>query len=90
MSKNKLGLVVGTFAALFHAVWSILVAFWPSQMQSFIMWVLTIHHISLPYMIITPFVVMNAVILVIYTFVVGYILGWILAALFNSLHGKMQ
>ena len=86
MSKNKAGLVFGLFIGLFHLVWSVFVALIPDQVQAFINWVLKIHHVSLPYTIVTPFVLMNAVILVIYTFVVGYILGWVFAWISNMVH----
>jgi hypothetical protein len=86
MSKNKAGLVFGSFIALFHLVWSIFVALIPNQVQLFINWVLKLHHINLPYTIVTPFVLMNAVILVIYTFIVGYILGWVFAWISNMVH----
>jgi hypothetical protein len=86
MSKNKIGLVVGSFIGLFHLVWSIFVALVPSQVQAFMLWVLKLHHINLPYTIITPFVLMNAVVLVIFTFIVGYIFGWVFAGISNLLH----
>jgi len=86
MSKNKLGLVVGSFLAIFHLVWSVAVAITPSGVQSFMNWIFNIHHLSLPMAIITPFVVSNAIILIIVTFIMGYIFGWVLAALFNILH----
>ncbi len=85
MSKNTLGLIVGSFLALFHAVWSLAVAIMPAALQSFMNWVLTIHHISLPMTIITPFVLANAVMLVIFTFVMGYICGWVLGWLHELL-----
>lgn len=78
MSKNKLGLVVGSFLALLHAVWSIAVAIIPTSVEGFFVWVLTLHHIDIPFTIITPFVLANAVILIVLTFVVGYIVGWVL------------
>ena len=86
MSKNKIGLVVGSFVALFHLVWSVFVALIPNQMQDFVNWVLKIHHVSIPYTIVTPFVLINAVILVIYTFVAGYIFGWVFAGISNLMH----
>ena len=85
MSKNTLGLIVGSFLALFHAVWSLAVVIMPVALQSFMNWVLTIHHISLPMAIITPFVLANAVMLVISTFVMGYICGWVLGWLHELL-----
>lgn len=86
MSKNKLGLVVGSFFAFFHLVWSVFVAIVPTQIESFMNWILELHHIKIPMMIMTPFVLMNAVYLIVVTFIIGYIFGVVLAFLFNWLH----
>ena len=88
MSKNKAGLVVGSFIALMHLVWSIAVAVIPNGMQVFISWIINLHHLRIPIMIVTPFILMNAVILIIMTFVFGYIYGWIFAAIYNLLKEK--
>ncbi len=78
MSKNRLGLVLGSFLALFHAVWSLAVAIMPISLQGLIDWDLQLHHIDMPFIIVTPFVLANAIQLIILTFVIGYILGWVL------------
>lgn len=87
MSKNKLGLIVGLFLALLHAIWSICVAIMPAGVESFFVWILNLHHIEIPFKIITPFVLANAIILVIVTFIVGYIVGWLLGAI-SQMVGK--
>lgn len=84
MTKNTLGLVVGLFFAIVHAVWSVAVALIPGPLQAFINWVLALHHVSLV-MVMMPFVLSNAIILVILTFVVGYIFGWLIAFLSERL-----
>lgn len=84
MTKNTLGLVVGLFFAIVHAVWSVAVALVPGPLQTFINWVLALHHVSLV-MVIMPFVLSNAITLVILTFVVGYIFGWLIAFLSERL-----
>lgn len=83
MTKNKLGLTVGMFLAIIHAVWSLFVAVTPAGLQSFIDWIFKLHHIGLA-ITITPFVFMNAVELVIVTFVIGYIFGWIFGAVMKK------
>ncbi|HNW71897.1 MAG TPA: hypothetical protein PKZ36_03330 [Candidatus Paceibacterota bacterium] len=84
MSKNKTGLVVGSFFALIHLVWSIAVAIAPVVVENFMNWILQIHHISVPFFVIaTPFVLANAIVLIVVTFVLGYILGYILKGLVN-------
>lgn len=76
MTKNQLGLVLGFLLAIVHAVWSLAVAFIPETLQWFINLLFALHHLSLP-VIITPFILSNAIVLVIFTFVVGYIVGWV-------------
>ena len=86
MSKNKLGLVLGSFLAFLHLVWSILVATIPRTMESFINWDLKIHHINGTFTVVTPFVLMNAITVIVLAFVVGYVFGCLLAGLFNQVH----
>lgn len=75
MNKNEAGLIFGTFLAVIHAVWSLFVAIIPGPLQSFLNWVLSLHCLE-PFMQITQFNFMNAVILVILVFVMGYIMGF--------------
>lgn len=83
MSKNKFGLAVGSLFALLHALWSLTVAIMPETLQSFLDWVMKLHHIGIPFTI-TTFHLMNALLLVILTFVVGYLLGWVIAFLLGA------
>ncbi len=84
MTNNQFGLALGLFIAFLHAVWSVAVAIIPNLLQQFINWVLALHHINLP-MTITAFNMMNAIILVILTFVVGYIFGYILGVIVKAI-----
>ena len=88
MSKNKLGLILGIFFALVHVIWSVFVALMPSGVESFMNKILTYHHISMPFTILTPFVLGNAVWLIVYALIWGYILGWLFAWVFNMLHKR--
>ena len=81
-NKHKLGLTVGLFLALVHLVWSICVAIIPNALHKFVIWVLALHHIMIP-VSIAPFNIVNAIILVILTFIIGYVFGWVLGALWN-------
>ena len=83
IDKNVAGIVLGIFFALIHAVWLLFVAITPMGLQRFITWVLDLHHIAMPFSIITPFNFLNALLLVIVTFVFGYIFGWVFAAVWD-------
>jgi len=87
MEKNKVGLVVGLFLAIVHAIWALTVAIIPNQLQSFLDWIFNIHFL-VPVWKITEFNFMNAIFLVIMTFVIGFIVGWVFAWLHNLLHKK--
>jgi uncharacterized membrane protein len=87
LSKAKTGLVLGLFFAVVHAVWAILVAL--GVAQGLLDWVFKMHMIENPY-IISDFGFGTAVGPVIMTFVVGYIFGWVFAALWNSLRKSSQ
>ena len=88
MSKNKTGLIVGWLLVFIHAVWSVCVALMPLSVQDFMTWVLTLHHIDMPFAIITPFVLANALLLMVVVFIFGYILGWVIGALHNMVMKK--
>jgi hypothetical protein len=77
MSRNKIGLTLGLFLAIFHAIWSVFVAIIPMGVQNFMNWVLNLHHINIPFYIITPFMIGNAILLIVITFIFGYIFGWV-------------
>lgn len=76
MSKHKAGVALGLLLSSFHLVWSLAVWITPSGVKAFYLWILTLHHISIPFDIITPFVFYNMILLLIVTYIVGYIFGW--------------
>lgn len=82
LDGNKLGLTLGIFGAILHAVWSLFVAIMPSGLQRFLDWLVSLHSMSMP-VAIMPFNLMNAVLLIIAVFVIWYALGWIFAAVWN-------
>jgi fructose-specific phosphotransferase system IIC component len=83
ISKNKLGVVVGSLLGLWHLVWSILVA--SGIAQWLINWVFRLHFIK-PLYTITPFRLSPAIALIVITSVLGYVIGWVLGAIWNWLH----
>ena len=80
LNRNKSGLIFGTFAALMHVIWAVLVALGFAQpLVNFI----TALHFSDAANVIQPFVLGTALMLIITAFIVGYIIGFIFAAVVN-------
>jgi len=89
LDKNKIGLVVGLFFAIIHAIWALTVAIMPVTLQSFLDWIFNLHFI-VPVWELTAFNLLNALLLVIITFVFGFIFGWVFAWCHNMLHKKWK
>ena len=88
LNKNKTGLALGAFFAVVHAIWVLAVAiFGAGGMKSFIDWILSLHFITISYAI-TGFNFVNALLLVIVTFIGGYIMGGIFATVWNWIKKK--
>jgi len=87
LSKAKTGLVLGLFMAVVHAVWAILVGL--GVAQGLIDWVTKMHMMENPY-VVSDFSLGTAIGLIIMVFVVGNVLGWVFAALWNSLRKSSQ
>lgn len=81
INKNSVGLVIGLFFGLAHLVWAIIVAM--GLAKPLLDWILHLHFMSLSYSM-NAFKVGNALVLVILTFVCGYVAGWVFAALWNA------
>ena len=75
---KKLGLSLGLFVALLHIVWLLAIAITPTGMQKYINWILALHQVNIP-VTIKPFDLSSAITLVIFTFAVGYLIGWVFA-----------
>ncbi|MBS3088521.1 hypothetical protein J4402_01955 [Candidatus Pacearchaeota archaeon] len=87
IDKNKCGLALGLFFAIVHAVWALAVAIIPGSLQSFLDWIFALHFVA-PVWSLTAFNFVNAILLVIVTFITGYILGWVFAWAHNLCHKK--
>ena len=80
LDRNRTALALGSFVALIHLVWSVLLALgWTKPLADFI---LQLHHIQLSYSI-ADFSLLTAVYLIVVTFVVGYAFGFIFATGWN-------
>lgn len=87
MEKNKIGLTLGYFLAAIHLIWALAVWIIPTQLQKGINWMFELHGIQ-PYWIITSITVINAILLVVVTFIAGYVLGGVFAWLHNLANKK--
>ena len=81
INKNKTGLTFGFLISFMHLVWSILVVLGVAQVLLNL--VLNIHMISVP-VVVEPFNFIKALELIIVTFVVGYVFGWMMAFFWNK------
>lgn len=85
LDQNKVALVVGSFAGLMHAGWSVLVAL--GLAQSLMDKIFELHFLNNPFNVLS-FDLITAAILVIVTFVVGFLMGWIFTYIWNQLISK--
>lgn len=81
-SKHKVGLALGLILGLWHLTWSLLVGVGLAQI--IIDWIFRLHFIQPPYTI-APFRLGVAAALIAVTSAIGYISGWLLAAIWNLL-----
>ncbi|MEK7586775.1 MAG: hypothetical protein AAB453_02815 [Patescibacteria group bacterium] len=81
IDKNKTGLTFAFLISLMHLFWSILVALGLAQVL--LNFVFKIHMLSLP-VTVMPFNLTNALMLVVVTFIIGYVFGWLMAFFWNK------
>lgn len=87
LDKNKTGLAFGLFLAVVHAIWAIIILVIPNLFQSFLNWIFAVHFLQ-PLYVLTTFNLLNAVFLVVITFICGYICGYIFAVVWNKIVKK--
>ena len=85
ISKSRAGVVVGALIGLSHLMWSLLVAAGLAQLV--IDWIFRLHFIQPPYTI-TAFNLGTAAILIVVTSAIGFVMGWLFAAIWNVLHSR--
>lgn len=82
-NPNKVGLVFGALLGGWHLAWSILV--WSGFAQAIYDFVLWAHMIHLQ-ITIGPFDMVASLTLVVFTAIVGYIMGYVGAWVWNRVH----
>ena len=85
INENIVGLVFGAFVGGVNAIWALLVFLgWAQPFMNFIFWA---HMIALPYpYVVGAFDISTAAILVVFAFVIGYVVGNIIARIWNTIH----
>ena len=82
-NPNKAGLVVAALIGGWHLVWAALVAAgWAQPLIDFIFWA----HMIRPVYVIGPFNAVAAGALLLTTFCLGYVFGFVGGSLWNKLH----
>lgn len=87
LDKNKVSLAAGCFLALVHAVWALLILLIPSQLQAFLNLIFDMHMIE-PLFKLTAFNPVSSLMLVLMTFVFGYVAGFVFSAIYNRIIKK--
>lgn len=83
IQPHKVGLVIGGLLAILHAVWSLLVAV--GLAKPLLDWAMSLHFLNFQYSL-SPFSFSNALMLVVVTGVIGYVVGCVLGWLWNFVH----
>ncbi len=85
LNPHNTGMSLGSFALLIHCVWILMVgAGWA---KGFADWLLSLHMLNIT-LKMTMFSWGTAVMLLIVTFIIGYLFGWVFASLWNYFHRK--
>jgi hypothetical protein len=83
VNPNKVGLVFGALLGGWHTIWAALVALgWAQAIVNFVFWM----HFIKPIYVIDEFKAWIALVLIAVTATIGYVMGCILAALWNWIH----
>ena len=85
LNPKKVGLAVGKFLGGVHLVWAILVALgWAQSLVNFSLWA---HMVNMP-VIIKAFDLSAAVTVIVVATIVGYVIGYAFARIWNQTHGE--
>jgi len=85
VKESKAALIFATFVALMHLIWSVMV--FVGLAQPYLNFILGLHFLNNPYTV-SAFNLTNATMLIAVTFVIGYLVGWLFAVVWNKLHKR--
>lgn len=85
LNEQKTALALGVLFGGWHLIWAILVAL--GFAQTLLDWTFAWHMLANPW-VVQPFSLSNAVILVVVTGLVGYVMGYLFAWVWNKVHEK--
>lgn len=83
--EQKVAMITGLLVGGMHLVWALIVA--SGLAQLLLDFIYGLHFLNNPFTV-NPFDLTNAIILVIFTTVVGYIVGWAGTWLWNKVYKK--
>lgn len=83
LRPHSVGLILGVFMALLHALWSALV--YLGVAKSFLDWISDLYLVTNPFKILS-FNLVTTLILIGVTFISGYLMGFVFAVIANYLH----
>lgn len=84
-NANRVGLITGVFVASWHLIWNVLIYFKVAQV--FLNWVYLMHSMNNPFKIMA-FNLTRALTLIGFTFIVGYIVGYLSTLVWNRMIRK--
>ena len=85
MKRTKVALTLGCFVALVHLVWLILVGL--NLANPWMSWILGLHFLNNPFRL-QPFDYATAIVLIVVTGILGYVVGWVFASVWNWVNKK--
>lgn len=85
LNQNKTALSLGVFVGLIHAAWSAVVALGLAQV--FLDRIYSLHFLNNPFNVLS-FDLTTAVMLTVVTFILGCMMGWVFAYIWNMLISK--
>lgn len=83
LKPGKTALALGVFVALMHAVWMLMV--YIGVAQTYMNWIFGLHLLTNPFKVLA-FNFGTAATLLGFTFILGYVMGWVFAFIWNYLH----